>query len=105
MQHEPVHWKKYYHGDERELAFARKYSLSDRARYYWRDKGVQAALTKLMANLDEVSLPLSLINQFMPEIYPGIRSGAIANSANKIVDQHIRSVLDDYSYACSGDCK
>jgi D-tagatose-1,6-bisphosphate aldolase subunit GatZ/KbaZ len=105
MQHEPVHWKKYYHGDERELAFARKYSLSDRARYYWRDKGVQAALTKLMANLDEVSLPLSLINQFMPEIYPGIRSGAIANSANKIVDQHIRSVLDDYSYACSGDYK
>jgi D-tagatose-1,6-bisphosphate aldolase subunit GatZ/KbaZ len=105
MQHEPVHWEKYYHGDERELAFARKYSLSDRSRYYWRDLDVQAALTKLMANLDEVSLPLALINQFMPEIYPGIRTGAIANSANTIVEQCIRSVLDDYSYACGGDCE
>jgi D-tagatose-1,6-bisphosphate aldolase subunit GatZ/KbaZ len=103
MQREPVHWKKYYHGDERELAFARKYSLSDRARYYWRDKDVQAALTKLIANLNEVSLPLSLINQYMPEIYPGIKSGATENTVSRIVVQRIRSVLDDYSYACGGD--
>jgi D-tagatose-1,6-bisphosphate aldolase subunit GatZ/KbaZ len=100
MLREPVHWHKYYHGSERELAFARKYSLSDRARYYWHDQDVQAALTKLMANLDEVSLPVSLISQFMPEIYPGIRSGAIANSATNLVVARIRSVLDDYSYAC-----
>ncbi|MGZ6195259.1 MAG: class II D-tagatose-bisphosphate aldolase non-catalytic subunit [Candidatus Binataceae bacterium] len=105
MQRVPVHWKKYYHGNERELAFARKYSLSDRARYYWGDKDMQAALIKLMANLDEVSLPLSLINQFMPELYPGIRSGAIANSANEVVVQRIRSVLEDYSSACVGDIK
>jgi D-tagatose-1,6-bisphosphate aldolase subunit GatZ/KbaZ len=99
MQREPEHWKNYYHGDEGKLAFARKYSLSDRARYYWRNMDVQAALTKLIANLDEVPLPLSLISQYMPEIFTGIRSGAIANSATQIVHYRIQSVLDDYSYA------
>jgi D-tagatose-1,6-bisphosphate aldolase subunit GatZ/KbaZ len=103
MQDEPVHWKKYYHGNERELALARKYSLSDRARYYWQDKDVQAALTKLITNLNEISLPLSLINQFMPEIYPGIRTEAIQNSASQIVVKRIQLVLDDYSYAGQRD--
>lgn len=104
MQREPEHWKKYYHGDERELSFARKYSLSDRARYYWQDRDVQVALTKLIANLDEVPLPISLISQYMPEIYSGIRSGAIANSARQIVYHRIQSVLDDYLFA-SGETK
>jgi D-tagatose-1,6-bisphosphate aldolase subunit GatZ/KbaZ len=99
MQRAPEHWLNYYHGDEGELAFARKYSLSDRARYYWREKDVQAALIKLMANLDEVPLPLSLISQYMPEIYPGIRNGAMPNSARQIVHHRIQSILDDYSYA------
>ena len=99
MQREPGQWKKYYHGGERELAYARKYSYSDRARYYWRDMAVQAALTKLIVNLDEVPPPLSLINQYMPEVYAGIRSGAIVNSARQIVQHRIQSVLDDYSYA------
>ena len=100
MEREPDQWKKYYHGDVRELAFARKYSLSDRARYYWRDMDVQAALKKLFTNLDEAPLPLSLISQYMPDIHPGIRTRAISNSPSQIVFQRIQSVLDDYSYAC-----
>jgi D-tagatose-1,6-bisphosphate aldolase subunit GatZ/KbaZ len=99
MQREPGHWKEHYHGDERELLFARKYSLSDRARYYWPDPDVQAALTKLVVNLDRTPIPLSLISQYMPDLYPGIRTGAIANSASQMVHHRIRSVLDDYSYA------
>ena len=47
MQREPAQWKKYYQGNERELALARKYSLSDRARYYWQDREVQAAYDKI----------------------------------------------------------
>ena len=60
-------------------------------------------MTKLIANLNEVTLPLSLIDQYMPEIYAGIRSGAIENSVSGIVVQRIRSVLDDYAYACRGE--
>ncbi len=105
MQREPDHWKKHYHGNEPELAFARKYSLSDRIRYYWHDPNVQAALRKLMANLAGAPLPLSLISQYLPDIYPGIRSGVIAASASQIVHHRIRSVLDDYSFACGENGK
>ena len=100
MQREPGHWKEHYHGDERELSFARKYSLSDRARYYWPDPDVQAALTKLVVNLERTPIPLSLISQYMPDLYPGIRTGAIANSASQMVHHRIRSVLNDYAFAC-----
>ena len=91
MQNEPDHWKKYYHGNELELAFARKYSLSDRARYYWSKENVQEALRKLVTNLEEVPLPLSLISQYIPDIFPGIRTGEIANSVRQIVAQRIQS--------------
>ena len=100
MQREPGHWKEHYRGDERELSFARKYSLSDRARYYWPDPDVQAALTKLIVNLDRTPIPLSLISQYMPDLYPGIRTGAIANSASQMVHHRIRSLLNDYAFAC-----
>jgi D-tagatose-1,6-bisphosphate aldolase subunit GatZ/KbaZ len=33
MLRNPRHWQKYYRGSTQELAFARKYSLSDRFRY------------------------------------------------------------------------
>ena len=36
---------KYYHGDERQLAFARVYSFSDRIRYYWPDAEIILLLT------------------------------------------------------------
>jgi len=35
MQENPSHWKNYHHGNEAALRIARKYSYSDRSRYYW----------------------------------------------------------------------
>ena len=29
------YWRKYYSGDESQQQFKRKYSFSDRSRYYW----------------------------------------------------------------------
>lgn len=34
MLEKPDNWKKHYHGDEKQLALCRKYSFSDRCRYY-----------------------------------------------------------------------
>ena len=31
----PVHWRNHYRGSDDYLAYARKYSYSDRSRYYW----------------------------------------------------------------------
>jgi D-tagatose-1,6-bisphosphate aldolase subunit GatZ/KbaZ len=100
MLREPHHWQKYYHGAEQEQAERRKFSLSDRIRYYWPDPTVQAALEKLLANLKMVELPLSLISQHLPEASEAIRTGRLQNSANSIISYKVKSVLDDYSFAC-----
>ena len=93
MLRNPRHWQKYYHGSPQELAFARKYSLSDRSRYYWSDVQVQAAFSKLLANLSARPLPLALLSQFAPEQLPRIRDGKIENNPEAIILDHIDRVL------------
>jgi D-tagatose-1,6-bisphosphate aldolase subunit GatZ/KbaZ len=96
MLRDPRHWQKYYHGSPEELAFARKYSLSDRSRYYWSDEQVQNAFSRLLANLSSRSLPLALLGQFAPEQLPRIRDGSLANNPGAIVLDRIDRVLEDY---------
>jgi D-tagatose-1,6-bisphosphate aldolase subunit GatZ/KbaZ len=60
MLQRPGYWEKHYHGSAEEQSLKRKYSLSDRIRYYWTDPRVQAALRELMKNLGGKPLPLSL---------------------------------------------
>jgi D-tagatose-1,6-bisphosphate aldolase subunit GatZ/KbaZ len=67
MVKHPEHWQKYYRGNEKEQAFKRKYSLSDRVRYYWVQPEVQKAFGRLMENLGEKVLPYSLLSQFVGE--------------------------------------
>jgi D-tagatose-1,6-bisphosphate aldolase subunit GatZ/KbaZ len=100
MLRNPVYWKKHYHGSPADLAFARKYSLSDRCRYYWTDPGVQVALGKLLDNLKNTPLPLSLISQYLPDVYDNIRSGEVTNSAAGMVSRRIDKVLGNYRQAC-----
>ncbi len=101
MLRDPRHWQKHYHGTEEQQAFARKFSLSDRVRYYWPDAAVQAALKKMFSNLEQVAIPLSLLSQYAPRVYELVRAGAFSNCAASIVDQSIRAVLEDYDAACN----
>ena len=96
----PQYWSKYYGGNEYDLRFARKFSLSDRVRYYWPDARIQEALGKLMHNLDEVAIPYSLLSQYVPQQYERIRSGEIQNCPDAIVIDHIQDVLRLYHAAC-----
>ncbi len=96
MFRNPSYWQKYYHGSPQELAFARRFSLSDRSRYYWSDIHVQAAFRKLLANLSARPLPLALLSQFAPEQLLHIRDGLIANDPEAIILDRIDRVLDDY---------
>jgi D-tagatose-1,6-bisphosphate aldolase subunit GatZ/KbaZ len=99
MRRNPIHWESYYHGSAEEQAHARKYSLSDRSRYYWPEPTVQAALEKLVENLEGTPLPLSLVGQFLPDLYPLIRTGSLQNSAGSIILGKISQRLEDYSTA------
>jgi len=92
MLKHPEHWKKYYHGDEMEQAFKRKYSLSDRARYYWVQPEVQNAFERLMKNLGDDVLPYSLLSQF---------AGETNLNAAQVIARRVRRVLEDYRFACA----
>jgi D-tagatose-1,6-bisphosphate aldolase subunit GatZ/KbaZ len=102
MLRQPEYWEKHYHGSPEEQALKRKYSLSDRIRYYWTDARVQAALDILIKNLSEKPLPLSLLSQFVPKQYEKIRQGKIARTPDDIIFDRIREVLLDYEAACQG---
>lgn len=103
MLRQPDYWQKHYHGTPAEQAFARKYSLSDRTRYYWPDSAVQAVLTKLFSNLEGVTIPLSLLSQYAPLVFNQIRMGKLPYRPASVIDASIQGVLDDYQYACNPD--
>jgi D-tagatose-1,6-bisphosphate aldolase subunit GatZ/KbaZ len=96
MLSNPIHWRKYYLGDSRAQRFARRFSYSDRSRYYWPHPEVQAALACLFRNLSNVSIPLSLISQYLPVQYWRIRVGQLNNDPHELVLDSIRGTLQDY---------
>jgi len=98
----PEYWEKYYDGNSNKLHLARKYSFSDRIRYYWPADEVQVALANLLHNLREVSLPLSLVSQFFPIQYERVRRKQIDNDPVALILDHIQIVIEKYSLACTG---
>lgn len=100
MLRHPQYWEKYYAGDESARRLKRKFSLSDRIRYYWTTPDVQTALERLLANLEQAPLPLTLISQYMPDLYQKVRRGSLPNAARAFLLERIRRVLRDYYQAC-----
>ncbi|HWQ83192.1 MAG TPA: class II D-tagatose-bisphosphate aldolase, non-catalytic subunit, partial [Anaerolineales bacterium] len=100
MQSNPKDWLKYYRGDPHEVAIARKYSYSDRIRYYWSTPTVRSALTQLLHNLETEPVPGSLISQYLPQQYWKMRNGELDRSPRAIIQDKIQEVLQDYAYAC-----
>jgi len=100
MLENPVHWKGHYRGNEAALQFARKYSYSDRARYYWPRSHVARALQRLIANLAANPAPTSLLSQYLPRECEAVRNGAIANQPADLIRHKILEVIDQYAYAC-----
>ncbi len=101
MLQRPEYWQGYYHGTPEQQTLARKYSLSDRIRYYWPMPQVQDALNRLLANLSSKPLPCSLLSQFLPVQYSRIRQGVLPNTPQAIILDKVAAVLEDYSAASS----
>jgi D-tagatose-1,6-bisphosphate aldolase subunit GatZ/KbaZ len=100
MLAEPGQWEGYYPGSADEQRLARRYSYSDRLRYYWPDRLVHAAQERLLTNLAEVELPLPLISAHLPDQYTRIRRGELAAQPHALVIDHVRDVLRAYARAC-----
>lgn len=99
MLSNPKNWKGYFSGDERSLAFARAFSLSDRTRYYIGGKEVQASLRVLVSNLAKHGMPQSLLSQYCPFEARAIRSGQLERDPEEILLSAIRRVYRDYLFA------
>lgn len=99
MLEEPKNWCKHYHGDDNALWFKRKYSFSDRSRYYMPNPKVAAAKDKLIANLREAGIPLSVLSQFMPIQYTKVREGLLESDPEALIKDRIKNVIDEYVFA------
>lgn len=100
MLEEPKYWKPYYPGNEKQQAFKRKYSFSDRVRYYWPFNEIEEAKNRLYNNLSKAEISLSLLSQYMPEQFYQVCAGKINANPTELVHSHIQTVTGIYSRAC-----
>ena len=99
MLAQPGNWQKHYHGDDQQLALARKYSFSDRARYYIGQPEVTAAIDKLFANLKEYPIPMNMLHQYMPVTYAKVRDGVLPLDPKELALDGVTFFMLDYEYA------
>ncbi|WP_352400691.1 class II D-tagatose-bisphosphate aldolase, non-catalytic subunit [Anaerotignum sp.] len=102
MVEDPKNWIDHYHGTQEEIALARKYSYSDRCRYYLSNPRLQETIHTLFENLDSISIPLNLLHQYMPSQYDKVIRGELLNCAKELVYDAILEVVSDYEYAVKG---
>ncbi|MEU6325044.1 D-tagatose-bisphosphate aldolase, class II, non-catalytic subunit [Streptomyces sp. NPDC047009] len=100
MRDESSWWSGYYGGDAAEQRLARRYSYSDRMRYYWPDPEIAAAQDHLFANLSALDIPLPLLSAHLPDQYRRVRTGALTATPRDLVVDRIQDVLRDYDRAC-----
>lgn len=97
----PSNWKKHYHGTPAAVKYARKYSYSDRCRYYLPLEDVTEAKERMLRNLGSAPIPLTLVHQFMPIQYAKIRNGQLKNEPEALLKDWVVNCIDDYMYACN----
>ena len=99
MTEQPGNWQKHYHGTDKEKVFARKYSFSDRSRYYMGERKVTDAIEKLFYNLSAVEIPINILQQYMPIQYEKVIRNKLTLSPKKLAKDGILNVVLDYEYA------
>ncbi len=99
MTENPNNWKKHYHGNFKQLGLARKYSYSDRCRYYMGDEKVVTAIENLFTNLTKYPIPMNMLHQYMPIQYEKVRSGKLSLSPKALALDGVAQFMADYEYA------
>ncbi len=96
---EPKNWKKYYSGSEKDLHVKRAFSYSDRSRYYMSDPDIVRAVQRMIFNLSEKEIPVSMLSQYMPIQYEEVVHGKCACKPEDLIRSRINNVIDDYLFA------
>lgn len=97
----PEYWENYYSGTPGEQRLARRFSLSDRIRYYWSNPQVSAAIDRLLTNLSSVEVPPGLVSQYFPAQFSDADFKKDFQNPREWIIDHIDRVLQDYDQACN----
>jgi len=100
MLESPTNWQQFYPVPPSKGTLYRRYSYSDRIRYYWNQPRIQNAVTQLLDNLNREGIPSPLISQFLPEQYKAIRTNKLIPTPEALVKAKIKQVTEAYAYAC-----
>jgi len=92
MTKDPGYWVNYYNGSDKELRILRTYSYSDRIRYYWTDHEISKSLNLLIANLEQVNLPESIVSQ----AFMGLDFGEVPETPLALIELHIQRCISRY---------
>ncbi|MCL2594163.1 MAG: D-tagatose-bisphosphate aldolase, class II, non-catalytic subunit [Promicromonosporaceae bacterium] len=101
MVADPGRWNSYYEGDPDTQRIARRYSYSDRLRYYLPDPVIAEAQEKLLDNLTAVDIPMPLISQYLPLQYDRIMRGELTADPRALAMDRVKDALRPYSFACN----
>ncbi|WP_394193253.1 D-tagatose-bisphosphate aldolase, class II, non-catalytic subunit [Pseudoalteromonas atlantica] len=100
MQQYPKNWQRFYQVEQSLQQLYRRFSFSDRIRYYWGKQGNQSAVERLFYNLQQQPIPLPLLSQYMPLQYLAVRNKTLENNPKALVIHHIMQVTSRYADAC-----
>ncbi|HUW16615.1 MAG TPA: class II D-tagatose-bisphosphate aldolase, non-catalytic subunit [Actinomycetes bacterium] len=103
MRDEPKYWQPFYPSDPEGAAYARRYSRSDRSRYYWPVRSVQDAVQRMTSNLAGTGIPDELLSQFLPVQSRCVASERFEATPDALMRDKVREVLDAYRWAAHGD--
>ena len=102
MRKDPGQWIGRYPARGRHARWHRRYSYSDRIRYYWNRRDVAAAVERMFGNLSGVDIPLPLLSQHLPAQYEAVRQGSLAPAPRDLAVHHVMEITSAYSVACRG---
>jgi len=97
----PANWEKHYHGTDEQRRILRRYSYSDRMRYYWHIPSVAESTEKLLANLRSLTIPETLLSAMLPEQYQAIRNKGLSPAPEDLILHKIRLAIEPYAQAAN----
>ena len=102
MTDHPGQWIRHYPAKGPRARWYRRYSYSDRIRYYWSHPRVSSAVERLFENLSETGIPTPVLSQFLPAQATAVREGNLVPKPRDLAIHRIMQVTNVYSAACRG---
>ncbi len=100
MLAEPDNWEQHYPKQEPAGRLYRRFSYSDRIRYYWTHPQLKKSVETLFSNLAPVKISKPLLSQYLPLAMSAAETSGCIQTPEELVVQHVMAVTGTYSEAC-----